>query len=132
MKRIPMIAACTALLCACGVGMRTPEMVLEEQLQAFHGHLLWGRFEEASSFVAEGERERFLGMYDELGDDYDVTEFDMQSVEVAPGGDSAVVEVWVQAFQLPSTRVEERVYREHWEFDRDARMWRMVDREEVD
>lgn len=133
MKKLLVPIATCALFAACGgVGMRTPEMILEEQLQAFHGHMLWGRYDDAATFVAAEERERFLGMYDELGEDYDVTEFDLTKVEVDPGGEVATVEVWVQAFRLPSTRVDERTYSERWEYDRELRAWKMVERVELD
>ena len=121
-----------ALCGACGATMRTPEAVLEEQLQAFHGHMLWGRFDDASTFVAEEERARFLGMHDALGEDYDVTEFEVESVDVAPGGESAVVQVWMQSYRLPSTRIEEDTWEETWLYNKDTRTWQLTSRERTD
>ncbi len=116
----------------CGAAFRTPEKVLEEQLEAFHADLLWGRFEDASEFVAAAEREHFLGMHEELGSDYDVTEFELRAVDVERGGERATVEVWMQYYRLPSTRVFETTYRETWEYDGSARVWQLTDREELE
>jgi hypothetical protein len=127
-----LLSVLIALSSACGATMRTPEAVLEEQLQAFHGHMLWGRFDDASTFVAEEERARFLGMHDELGDEYDVTEFEVQSVDVAPGGESATVEVWMQSYRLPSTRIDEGTWRETWLYNKDARTWQLTSRERIE
>jgi hypothetical protein len=117
---------------ACGATMRTPEAVLEEQMQAFHGHLLWGRFDDAATFVMEEERARFLGTYDALGEGYDVTEFEVQRMELEPGGELATVEVWMQSYRLPSTRIEEATWRETWRYNRDARSWLLETRERID
>lgn len=113
---------------ACGGGMRTPEAVLEEQLRAFHTHVRWGRIDEASSFVAEDHRQVFLGMHEELGGDFEVTEYEINSIQLDRGDDIAVVSVWMQWFRLPSTRVESATYREVWTYDKDLRVWQLTER----
>ncbi len=84
MHRIPAIFASAVVVAlfglACGGSFRTPEAVLDEQVRAFHAHLRWGRVDEASTFVAPDHRQIFLGMHDELGDDYQVTEYEIESV----------------------------------------------------
>ena len=117
---------------ACGGGMRTPEAVLEEQLRAFHSHVRWGRISEATSFVSDDHRQVFLGMHDELGDDFEVTEYEINGVTVDRGEDVAVVNVWMQWFRLPSTMVEEATYREVWTYNSDARVWQLTERERQD
>ena len=116
----------------CAGMMRTPEAVLEDQLRAFHGHLRWGRIDEASSFVAEDHRQVFLGMHEELGDDFEVTEFEIESIMLHRTSDEAEVVVWMQWFRLPSTRVEEATYREHWEYSDESRVWMLRERIEID
>lgn len=112
--------------------MRTPEAVLEEQLRAFHSHIRWGRIGEASSFVADDHRQVFVGMHEELGDDFEVTEYEIESVTVDRASDEAEVRVWMQWFRLPSTRVEEASYREVWVYNSDARVWQLSERERED
>lgn len=125
-------AALVPVLAACGGGMRTPEAVLEEQLRAFHSHIRWGRINEASGFVSEDHRQVFLGMHDELGEDFEVTEYEIHGVELDRASDVAVVSVWMQWFRLPSTRVEEATYREVWTYDEDLRVWQLSERERED
>lgn len=127
-----LFVALVPLAAACGGGMRTPEAVLEEQLRAFHSHVRWGRIDEASGFVSEDHRQVFLGMHDELGDDFEVTEYEINSVSLDRGSNTAVVSVWMQWFRLPSTRVEEATYRETWTYDEDLRVWQLSEREESD
>lgn len=116
----------------CAGMMRTPEAVLEDQLRAFHGHLRWGRIDEAATFVADDHRQVFIGMHEELGDGFEVTEFEIETINVDRSSDSAEVIVWMQWFRLPSTRVEEATYRELWDYNDDARVWMLSERIEID
>ncbi len=127
-----LLAIALPLTTACGGAMRTPEAVLEEQLRAFHSHLRWGRIGEASGFVADDHRQVFMGMHDELGDDFEVTEYEIESVTVDRASDEAEVHVWMQWFRLPSTSVEEASYREVWTYNDDARVWQLTERERED
>ncbi|MFT4705004.1 MAG: hypothetical protein ACI81R_002712 [Bradymonadia bacterium] len=122
----------TALFVACSAGVRTPEQVLEEQVRTFHGHLRWGRVEEAASFVAPEHREVFLGMYDEYGEDYEVTEYEIENINYQRGAENAEVVVWMQWFRLPSTRVQDATYNETWEYNMLSRVWQLVGREADD
>lgn len=121
-----------APLGACSSVVRTPESVLEESVNTFHQHLRWGRVGEASGFVDETEREEFLGAYDALGDDYEVTEYEIERLELLDDRRTAIVEVWVQWWALPSTRVRETTYEEEWAYDEEIRTWQMVERVTVD
>ena len=125
---IVLILAMVPVVVACGGGMRTPEAVLEEQLRAFHSHVRWGRIDEAAGFVSDDHRQVFLGMHDELGEDFEVTEYEIHSVNLDRASDVAVVSVWMQWFRLPSTRVEEATYREVWTYDEELRVWQMTER----
>jgi len=127
-----LVVALAAPIAACSSVVRTPESVLEEQVNTFHQHLRWGRVGEASGYVDELEREEFLGAYDALGDDYEVTEYEIERVELQEDRRSAIVEVWVQWWQLPSTRIRETTYEETWAYDEDLRSWRMIERLTVD
>ncbi|MFT6396199.1 MAG: hypothetical protein ACJAYU_000942 [Bradymonadia bacterium] len=122
----------TPIVIGCAGMMRTPEAVLEDQLRAFHAHLRWGRIEEASTFVADGHRQVFLGMHEELGDEFEVTEFEIEMINVDRASDTAEVTVWMQWFRLPSTRVEDATYRETWGYNEEARVWMLDERVEID
>lgn len=128
MNRALAAVASAALIAACAGSMQTPESVLEDQLRDFHGHLRWGRFDEAAAYVAPDARGEFLGSYQELGDDYEITEYELRGVTLDPREDTADVTVWIQWFRLPSTRVEEVTYDEHWAYDRTQRVWLMTER----
>ena len=58
LRLLPALLVAIGMVLACGGPVRTPEQVLEEQLQAFHGHLRWGRVSEASSFVDDAQVQR--------------------------------------------------------------------------
>jgi hypothetical protein len=130
--RVALIATLVIPVAACSSVVRTPESVLEEHVNVFHQHLRWGRVSEASGFVEEADREAFLGAYDALGDDYEVTEYEIETIELQDDRRTAVVEVWVQWWRLPSTRVRETTYEEAWEYDEDLRTWRMIERVSID
>lgn len=119
-------------LLACMSGMRTPQQVLDEQLRAFHGHLRWGRVNEASTFVAPEHQQTFIGMYEEYGEDYEITEYEIESLEMQRADDTAIVTVWMQWFRLPSTRVHEGTYEETWSYDNEDRVWQLTARRLLD
>jgi len=127
---IMLSSAATATLVGCGGTIRTPEQVLEEQVQAFHAHMRWRRYDDAAGFVAPATRQGFLGEYEELGRDYSITEVEIESIQLGDTREEAVVVVWVQSFRLPSTRVQEHTFRERWVYDPDLRVWQMEEREE--
>lgn len=113
---------------ACGAQPRTPRDVLEDDVMEFHRNLRWARYDEASVYVSPQMREAFLQRYRDLGDDFQVTEFEIQSIELADGRERAVVLVWYQAVLMPNPTVQETVYRETWDYDDEARAWQLVER----
>jgi hypothetical protein len=114
-------------LMACSGPQQAPVRSFERTVEAFHGHLRWGRFDEAASFLAQDIRQDFLGEHDALGPDYQVTEVEVRRVDW-PEPNQALVRVWIQSMRLPSTRVLERTHEETWEYDRDVRAWRITAR----
>jgi hypothetical protein len=116
---------------ACGAGLQTPESVLEEQIDMFHQHLRWGRFEEAAVFLTPAERERFLDEFDRRSDDFQITDVDVRRVEMRDDPRRAIVVMTWQSFELPSTIVQTTRWRETWEYDMTLRMWKMTERERL-
>lgn len=132
MRWIAAIVLMTLPMLACMSGMQTPQQALDEQLRAFHGHLRWGRINEASTFVAPEHQQAFLGEFEVYGDDYQVTEFEVEGLSMERASDTALVTVWMQWFRLPSTRVQEAYFEETWSYDNDARIWQLTSRRVLD
>jgi hypothetical protein len=128
--RLPVLSGFFLLLVACG-SPQTPTATFQSKLDEFHGHMRWGRFNEAATFLQEEDRQDFLGAHDELGDDYQVTEFEIQNV-IWDDRTHARVTVWIQSYQLPSTRVDEVTWEESWEYEPILRRWQVTERREID
>ncbi|TVQ97514.1 MAG: hypothetical protein EA398_14450 [Deltaproteobacteria bacterium] len=112
---------------ACG-SRQKPEQRFEEQMLAFHNHMRWARYDDAAEFVAEHMRWEFLGEHEAMGSDFEVTEYEIRRVDRTEDAGPVTVTVWVQQFRLPSTRVEERVYRERWEYNDARGVWELTER----
>lgn len=131
------VAACAALMAlslgsvACQTGGQRPEQRFEPDLRAFHDHMRWARYDDASAFIPEADRWDFLGEYEEKGKDFEITEYEIRRVDPNPSGNRegpVHVTVWVQFFRLPETRVHERTYRERWRWNDDRKMWEVEER----
>ncbi len=116
------------LLAACGAQPRTPRDVLEDDVTEFHRNLRWSRYDEAAVFVAPTIRDAFVQRYRDLGRDFQVTEYEIQSIEMVEGREEAIVLVWYQAVLMPNPTVQETVYRERWRYLEDSRAWQLVER----
>lgn len=87
---------------------------LEEAFRAFHINMRWARWEHASDQVHEAYRQEFLGRYEELGDDFQIVDMDLKSVEIVDEGFAAIIEVEQEWHQLPSTVIEKERFVERW------------------
>lgn len=119
-------------LVACGGPQVRPEGLFEEHVRTFHTHMRWGRWESAASFLPDEDRFGFLGEYDERGDDYEVVEYEITSINLNSDRVSGVVSVRVQSFRLPSTRVHNQRFVERWEWNEHRRLWELAERRERD
>lgn len=126
-----LLSACLVLLAqfsfACGSTVRTPAMVLSDDVDDFHTHLRWGRTEEAENYLGPEFRAVFHGMNEELGENFQITEYEVKEIEML-ARDVARVKVWMQWYRLPDTTVRSETYVETWEYLEEARTWRMTDR----
>ena len=129
---LALVALALALLLGAGAagcgGTQKPERQFTEDIQAFHNHMRWARYDDASTYIAEDWRWDFLGEYEELGRDFEVTEYEVRRVDHGGREGPAIVTVWVQFFRLPETRVHERTYVERWMWNDDRGIWEMVER----
>ena len=53
---------------------------LQTSLKSFHKNMRWSRFDEASLQVSERYRQRFLGRYEEMGDDLHIVSIEVKKV----------------------------------------------------
>ncbi len=108
---------------------QSPADTFQRDLDAYHAHLRWGRFDEAINYLAEDEREEFLGELEQRGDGYQVTDFEVKSVTVTEPNKEAIVVVWIQSYRLPSTTMRAETTLETWSWDDQLRTWQITDLE---
>jgi hypothetical protein len=87
---------------------------LQMRVQSFHTDLRWARYEAAAEVIVPEERERFLGRYEELGDDYKIANMDLITVK-RPSDKEAVVEMEQESYTEPQMTVKKQTFMELWE-----------------
>jgi len=122
------LGAAALWLQACA-GAQSPSDTFQRDLDAYHAHLRWGRFDEAVNYLAEDEREEFLGELEQRGDGYQITDFEVKSVTVTEANKEAIVVVWIQSYRLPSTTMRAETTLETWSWDDQLRTWQITDLE---
>jgi hypothetical protein len=98
---------------------------LQLRVQSFHTDLRWARYESAAEVIVPEERARFLGRYEELGDDYKIANMDLVTVK-RPNDKQAVVEMDQESYKEPQMTVKKQTFMELWE-KRDGQ-WMLVKR----
>ena len=110
-------------------GAQSPADTFQRDLDAYHAHLRWGRFDEAANYLAEDEREEFFGALEQRGEGYQITDFEVKSVTVTEANKEALVVVWIQSYRLPSTTMRAETTLETWSWDEELRTWQITDLE---
>ena len=116
----------TAVGCA---GAPKEKSNLFQNVKAYHRHMRWARYHEASNFLAEGEREAFLGRHEELGDDFRVVEYEIKTIRVVRRDVEAEAEVIMKWIREPDMRVHKDKIVEVWRNLKGH--WTLVDKEVV-
>lgn len=124
-----LISGATALWLQACAGAQSPSDTFQRDLDAYHAHLRWGRFDEAVNYLAEDEREEFLGELEQRGEGYQITDFEVKSVTVTEPNKEAIVVVWIQSYRLPSTTMRAETTLETWSWDEELRSWQITDLE---
>jgi len=124
-----LIFGAAALWLQACAGAQSPSDTFQRDLDAYHAHLRWGRFDEAVNYLAEDEREEFLGELEQRGDGYQITDFEVKSVTVTEANKEALVVVWIQSYRLPSTTMRAETTVETWSWDDQLRTWQITDLE---
>jgi hypothetical protein len=81
-------------------------------LQDFHMKMRWGLWEQAVQYTTDNYRNEFLGRYEELGEDFKIT--DLQIKTVTLGDPITTVEVEQQWYVEPDMTVHKKRYIESW------------------
>lgn len=81
-------------------------------VQQFHREMRWQKWESAAKLVAEERRQSFLGRYEELGDDYRISNLEVKSVDRED--DRAIVDVEEESYTEPQMTVEKKRIIEIW------------------
>lgn len=123
-----LLSAALLLLQACAAA-QSPADTFQRDLDAYHAHLRWGRFDEAVTYLAEDEQEEFLGELEQRGEGYQITDFEVKSVTVTEPNKQAMVVVWIQSYRLPSTTMRSETTIETWTWDDQLRSWQITDLE---
>ena len=124
-----LIVGATALWLQACAGAQSPADTFQRDLDAYHAHLRWGRFDEAANYLAEDEREEFFGVLEQRGEGYQITDFEVKSVTVTEANKEAIVVVWIQSYRLPSTTMRAETTLETWSWDDQLRTWQITDLE---
>lgn len=98
---------------------------LRQTVEEFHRQMRWQRWEAAAGMVAPERRQAFLGRYEELGDDYRISNLELKSVERDEKG-RAVVDLEEESYTEPKMTVEDERIVEMWE--RRDEGWLLTDR----
>ncbi len=81
-------------------------------LQDFHMKMRWGLWEQAVQYATDNYRNEFLGRYEELGEDFKITELSIKTVTL--GDPITVVEVEQEWYVEPDMTVQKKRYVESW------------------
>jgi hypothetical protein len=101
-------------------------MKIEEAAHLFADSLRFGKVKLAASFVPDEKRPDFEAFFKELAEgELRFTSIDVVRVDVAPGAETAVVELAVRLYRLPSVSEVAFVDEQQWHFDREAVAWRV-------
>lgn len=93
-------------------------------LQDFHMKMRWHLWEQAAQYATDNYRNQFLGRYEELGEDFKITELQIKTVTL--GEPISIVEVEQEWYVEPNMTVQKKRYVESWVHV--AGLWRINER----
>ena len=132
MKKIVVIALTLLLASACSAAMQKEKNRPKEStdlrfvVSQFHMKMRWGQWEQASAYVEPEYRQRFMGRYEELGEDFKITDLEVKSVQVA-SAEQSDVEVEQQWYHEPNMTVQKERFIETWVMTEQG--WRLKSRD---
>ena len=105
---------------------------LASAIDDYHQALTWGRYGDAANFLPIGQRNEFIGFYEESDDDIRFTEYSVRSVAVGPEGEQAEVLVTLSWYAEHSYTIQETQVRETWTYDDESETWTLTERTDPD
>ncbi len=127
------IVSSVAALFACSGAQPPPDTKTTTDLRTtvtdFHLKMRWGMWEQAASYVAPEYLPTFEARYDELGDDFKISNLDIRKVDIVSMS-NALVDVEQESYKEPEMTVKNLRYIEDWRMT--ANVWRLHDRMEKD
>jgi len=124
---------CSALSwvgCAASPDHIDDTVALRHSVQEFHKNLRWARYQEAAVMVSPEHRNAFIGRYEELGDEFHITELEVKNVTYEKDEQKravAIVETEQQSYKEETMTVKKEKYIEKWRRDRAG--WQMLSRQ---
>lgn len=116
--------------CAASPDHLDDTVALRHSVQEFHKNLRWARYQEASIMVSPEYRNTFIGRYEELGDEFHITELEVKNVMYEKDEQKravAIVETEQQSYKEETMTVKKEKYIEKWRRDRAG--WQMLSRQ---
>src|SRR5690554_6244885 len=98
------------LMGAAGCAHSPTEQAIEDQgdlqltVQTFHRDMRWKRWESAALVVAPDKRDAFLARYDELGEDFHISNIEIKSLEHLK--EEVIVELEQESYTEPAMIVK--------------------------
>jgi type II secretory pathway component PulJ len=124
-----LLLAAILLVVGCDENQRkndsTDQFELQRTVQQFHRKLRWSEFDKAARMIEESNRQEFLGRYEEYGDDLDIVDLEVKTVENLDT-DHRKVQVEQKWLLEPDMTVNEDTYIEIWK--RRGSGWMLKDR----
>jgi hypothetical protein len=123
------LLAALVLVAGCDENQRdndsTDQFELQRTVQRFHRKLRWSEFDKAARMIEESNRQEFLGRYEEYGDNLDIVDLEVETVENLDT-DHRKVQVEQKWLLEPDMTVNEDTYIEIWK--RRGSGWMLKDR----
>lgn len=123
----------TLAACAASPDHIDDGIALKNSVQEFHKNLRWARYQEAALHVSPDYRNTFLGRYEELGEEFHITELEVKSVLYEKDEDNnpiAIVETEQQWYKERTMTIKKERFIERWRRDREG--WQMLSRDTKD
>ncbi len=125
-----LIACMTLGACAGPQAVGEDKMDLDQSLKTFHKNLRWSRYEIASEQLTPSYKQRFLGRYEEMGEDMHFVHLEVLKIDRDDDVEATVanVEVLQKWYREPDMTVKNDKIIEIWR--RESSGWQLSDRVE--
>ncbi len=125
---IPVILA----LQACSGANANPRSDLSKSIDDYHQHLTWGRYAEAAGYLPIAQRNEFIGIHDEIGDELRFTEYELGTIDLTSDEQEATVAVTLSWYTETSQIVQDTRLEETWTYDEESEFWFLTQRVAAD